>query len=196
MRVVQIVFAELFDEDRVGAAQEVGEFLADFAEDADAETGSREGMAVDHLTRQTQLDAELAHFVLEQLAQRLDELQIHLFGEPTHIVVGLDHVRLARATARGFNHVRIDRALREKLHAAEFLRLFVEDFDKQPPMILRLASGSVTPASAARKRASASTRMTRTPRCSANVLMTWSPSLRRSRPWSTKTQTSWFPIAR
>ena len=41
---------------------------------------------------------------------------------------------------------------------------------KVRPMILRFCSGSVTPASAVRNRCSASTRITRTPRCSANVL--------------------------
>ena len=52
--------------------------LRDFAEDAHAETRARERMAIHHLARQAELDAEPAHFVLEQLAQRLDELQLHV----------------------------------------------------------------------------------------------------------------------
>ena len=62
-------------------------------------------------------------------------------------------------------------------------------------MILRLASGSATPASAAKKRSAAFTRITRTPRLRANTAITWSPSWWRSRPWSTNTQVSWSPIA-
>ena len=62
-------------------------------------------------------------------------------------------------------------------------------------MILRLASGSATPASAFRKRSAAFTRITVTPRCSAKTSMTWSPSCRRSRPVSTNTQMSWSPSA-
>ena len=38
---------------------------------------------------------------------------------------------LARAAARGLDDVRIDRALREELHAGELLRFLVEDLDKQ-----------------------------------------------------------------
>ncbi|MNT19908.1 hypothetical protein D3C72_1551950 [compost metagenome] len=43
---------------------------------------------------------------------------------------------------------------------------------------------------------SASTRMTFTPRFLANMSITILPSSRRSRPWSTKTQVSWSPMAR
>src|SRR6267378_3701834 len=64
------------------------------------------------------------------------------------------------------------------------------------PMILRLASGSVTPARAVRKRAEASTRSTLTPRCFEKVSITCPASFRRSRPVSTNTQVSWSPIAR
>ena len=107
--------AQLLDEDRVGAAQQVREFLAHLAEDAHPEAGAGEGMAVHHLARQAEFDAEAAHLVLEQLAQRLDELQVHLLGQATNVVVGLDDVRLARAGAGGLDDVRIDRALREEL---------------------------------------------------------------------------------
>ena len=63
-------------------------------------------------------------------------------------------------------------------------------------MILRLRSGSSTPASAARNSSPASTWITRTPRLRANVSITCSASFRRSRPWSTNTQVSRSPIAR
>ncbi len=63
-------------------------------------------------------------------------------------------------------------------------------------MILRLASGSETPASLPMKSSVASTWITVTPRFSAKVFMTCFASSSRSRPWSTKTQVSWSPIAR
>src|SRR6185503_16835819 len=85
--VVEVVFAELFDEDRVGAAEKVGVFLADFAEDADAEAGAGEGMAMNHLAREAELDSETADLVLEQLAQRLDEPQVHLLREAADVVM-------------------------------------------------------------------------------------------------------------
>ncbi len=52
-------------------------------------------MAVDHLARQPELDADAAHFILEQLAQRFDEFEVHLRGQAADVVVRLDHVRLA-----------------------------------------------------------------------------------------------------
>ena len=64
------------------------------------------------------------------------------------------------------------------------------------PMILRLASGSVTPASLARNRSSASTATSGTLKWSRKAATTWSPSPLRIRPWSTNTQVSWSPIAR
>src|SRR3569833_62372 len=66
--VVEIVFAELFDEDGVCAAEEVCVFFADLAEDADAEAGAREGVAVNHLAGQAEFDAEAADLVFEKLA--------------------------------------------------------------------------------------------------------------------------------
>ena len=63
------------------------------------------------------------------------------------------------------------------------------------PMIMRLRSGSSTPASRSRKRCSASTRIRFTPSSSIAVT-TWSASFFRIRPWSTSTQVSWSPIAR
>ena len=141
--------------------------LAHLAENAHAQTRARERVAIHHLARQAELDAERAHLVLEQLAQRLDQLQVHRLRQAADVVVGLDDVRLAGARAGRLDDVRVDRALRqEAARRASLLRLLSNTSTNMRPMILRLASGSVTPASAARKRASASTRITRTPRCS------------------------------
>ena len=63
-------------------------------------------------------------------------------------------------------------------------------------MTLRLASGSLRPASRARKRSSASTATSGTLKVSRKAAITCSPSPLRIRPWSTNTQVSWSPIAR
>ena len=94
-----------------------------------------------HLARQAELETEAAHFVLEQLAQRLDELELHLLGQAADVVMRLDDVRLAGRAARGLDHVGIDRALREPAHAFELVRFFVEHFDEQPADDLALAFG-------------------------------------------------------
>ena len=47
-------------------------------------------MAADERFRQAQLAAERAHLVLEQFAQRLDQLQLHPLRQAADIVVRLD----------------------------------------------------------------------------------------------------------
>ena len=64
------------------------------------------------------------------------------------------------------------------------------------PMILRLASGSVTPSRRSRKRSSASTATSGTLNVSLKAFTTCSPSPLRMSPWSTNTQVSWSPTAR
>ncbi len=64
------------------------------------------------------------------------------------------------------------------------------------PMIFRFFSGSVTPFSLLRKRSAASTLTILTPRSRFKAFITWSASFFRSKPWSTKIQVNWSPIAR
>ncbi len=49
---------------------------------------------------------------------------------------------------RRFDNVRVDGALRQPFHVFQFERFFVNTSAKTRPMILRLASGSFSPASA------------------------------------------------
>ena len=60
-----------------------------------------------------ELDADLAHLVLEQRAQRLDELELQVVGQPAHVVVALDGGRAGAAA--GLDDVRVERALHEEL---------------------------------------------------------------------------------
>jgi len=69
--VVPVGSAQFVDEDRIGTAQQVRIILLDFAEDAHAQARAGERMPVHHLRRQPERDAQLAHFVLEQVPQRL-----------------------------------------------------------------------------------------------------------------------------
>jgi len=47
-------------------------------------------MAADEGLRQAEFAAERAHLVLEQFAQRLDQLHVHALGQAADIVVRLD----------------------------------------------------------------------------------------------------------
>ncbi|GBE11626.1 hypothetical protein BMS3Abin12_02215 [bacterium BMS3Abin12] len=137
--VVEPVGAQLLDEDGVGQAQGIGVVLAHLAEDAHAEAGPREGVAIDHVGGQAEFDPDLAHLVLEQFAQRLDELEVHALRQPAHVVVRLDHVRLAGGRAGRLDHVRVDRALGEPAHALDPRGLLLEDLDEQAADDLALA---------------------------------------------------------
>ena len=122
--------AQLLDEDRVGAAQQVGELALDLAEDANAEARARERMAIDHRVRQAECDAELAHLVLEQLAQRLEQLQAERRRQAADVVVALDRDRLLGLGAARLDHVGIDRSLRQPLGLLQLRRLAREDVDE------------------------------------------------------------------
>ena len=71
-------------------------------------------MAVHHVVRQAKRHAQLAHLVLEQVAQRLQQLQAQLLGQAADVVVALDDDRLLRLGAARFDDVRVDRALGQK----------------------------------------------------------------------------------
>ena len=126
--VVEAGVAEFFDEDRVGFTEKVGVFALHFAEDAHAQTRTREGVTVDHFSGKAEFDAEFADFVLEEVAQRFEELQVKRVGKTAHVVVRLDGLRLLRLGAGGFDDVRIDRALGEPLGLRELGSFFLEDF--------------------------------------------------------------------
>ena len=55
-----------------------------------ARPGPGNGWRLHHLVGQAQLGADGAHLVLEQVAQRLDQLELHVLGQAADVVVGLD----------------------------------------------------------------------------------------------------------
>ncbi len=128
---------QLFDEDGVGPAQQVGVLLLHLAQNAHAQPRAGEGMAVDHVGRQAQRHAQLAHFVLEQFAQGLQQFQAELLGQATDVVMALDGDGLFALGAARLDHVGVDGALRQPLRALgavafELGRLSLEHIDEQP----------------------------------------------------------------
>ena len=164
--------------------------------------GPGERLAPDDALGHAELEADLAHLVLEQRAQRLDQLELQVVGQAADVVVRLDVGRAGAAA--GLDDVGVERALDEELDrvalgvgaspttsraACSKTRM------NSRPMILRFSSGSVTPASAARNRSRASTTTRSTPVAATKSFSTCSASPSRSSPWSTNTQVSWSPTA-
>src|SRR5207245_9702353 len=100
------------------------------AQNAHAQARAGEWMPRHELAGQAERDAELAHLVLEELSQRLEQLEMQRIGQPAYIVMRLDRMRFLRLGAGRFDHVRVDRSLREPAGAGDFLRLRLEDVDE------------------------------------------------------------------
>ena len=98
-------------------------------------------MAADEVLGQSELGPDLAHLVLEEIAQRLEQLQVHALGQAADVVMRLDQMRFARLRARGLDDVGIDGALSEPAYILDLLGLDVEDFDEQAADDLALLLG-------------------------------------------------------
>ena len=119
-----------------------------------ARPGPGKRVPAHHLLRQAQLAAHLPHFVLEELAQRLQQLERQPLGQAAHVVVGLDRDRRPALRRERLDDVGIERALHQEAHVRR--RPTVASASntsmKVWPMRRRFSSGSVTPASRSRKR--------------------------------------------
>src|SRR5690606_1653261 len=89
-RVVKPRLANLVQIDRVGLTQDFEFLTRHRTRAAYGQSRSREGMTADEMLRQAELAPERAHFVLEELTQRLHQLHVHALGQAAHIVVRLD----------------------------------------------------------------------------------------------------------
>ena len=86
-------------------------------------------MAVEQVVRHAKFLTHLAYLILEEEAQRLDNLEVHALRKPAHIVVRLDGGR--RPLDRcGLNHVRVDGALAQPFDIFQFLRLRIKNLNE------------------------------------------------------------------
>src|SRR5260370_31646 len=76
--------------DRGGLAEEVQTVLGHVAQHPDREPGPRERLAPHDSGRESEELAELADLVLEELAERLDEPELHAGGQAPDVVGRLD----------------------------------------------------------------------------------------------------------
>ena len=106
-----------------------------------ARPGPRERLAPDHALRHPELLADPPDLVLEEHAQRLDELHLHVGREAADVVVRLDRLGDPVGAAR-LDHVGVERPLDEPANVAEAARLVLEDADElladHHPLALRI----------------------------------------------------------
>ena len=86
-----------------------------------ARPGPGKRLAAENIFRHAKVAANASYFIFEKIAQRLDELQFHQFGQAAHIVVALDGLARAFHAAR-FDDIGIERSLHQPVHTAGFLR--------------------------------------------------------------------------
>ena len=88
-------------------------------------------MAHDDLLWQTQFSAEFAHFVLEQAAQWLEQLELHFLRQAADVMVALDQRRRIAADRHRLDDVGIQRALCEEFCLADLAGGFLENIDER-----------------------------------------------------------------
>jgi hypothetical protein len=115
----------------------------DLADDAHAQPGAGERLAPHDLVGQAQLGAHLADLVLEEQAQGLDQVELHVLGEAAHVVVALD---LGGAGGARLDDVGVERALHQERASSMPPDTSSKMRMNSSPMALRLSSGSVIPA--------------------------------------------------
>ena len=161
-----------------------------------ARPGPGNGWRQHDLLGQPELLADLAHLVLEQVAQRLDQLEVHVLGQPAHVVVALD-VGRGRSTPR-LDHVGIQRSLHQEAARRASSRATSSNtrMNSSPidlALLLGVGDAGERGRGTGRPPSRGSAAMWK---CRANVSSTCSASPSRISPWSTNTQVSWSPTAR
>src|SRR4051812_840407 len=121
---------DLLRHDLVRQAKQFEPLPRNLADQAYGQAGPRERLPHDELAIEAEVDADAPHFVLEQIAQRLDQLEIHPLRQAPHVVMTLDHDGWT-ANRRRFDHVRIERSLPEMTEPAQFVGARLEHIDER-----------------------------------------------------------------
>src|SRR5438094_1881131 len=139
--LVELRAANLLLDDGVGAAHDREPLPVDRPDHADGEPRARERMAADDLLGHAEHAPEAPHLVLEELAERLEELEPHPFGQAADVVMALDGGRGAAHRDR-LDDVGVEGPLRQEADVGDLPRLLLEHLDEgppdDPPLLLRL----------------------------------------------------------
>src|SRR5436305_15270475 len=99
-------------------------------------------MPPDNFLRQSELQAQLSHFVFEKIAERLDQLEAKLVGQTADVVMEFDRGRGAIGGSTAFDDVGVQRPLGKKVRSLDSHRFSGETLDEgvpnEPPLFLRI----------------------------------------------------------
>src|SRR5207244_11129006 len=82
--------SQLFIQNSIRSAQNTEPLLRNVAKNSYRQTRPGKGMPRENLFRHSQFPSDQPDFIFEQLAQRLDQFQVHFFGQPANVVMALD----------------------------------------------------------------------------------------------------------
>src|SRR5919112_5940862 len=111
----------------VGLAEDLEPLRRDVPYDPDREPRSRERLPPDEPLGHPELRRNDAHLVLEEVPQRLDEVEVHDVGEAAHVVVALYPGGVA---GPALYDVGVERALHEECGVLQLARLLLEGADE------------------------------------------------------------------
>lgn len=132
--------------DCIGVLNDADFLCIDLTDNSYAKTWAREWLAEYKVLRNTKLKAGLADLILEKVAERFNNLlEIYEIRKTSDIVVGLDYRGFTAKTR--LNNIRVDCSLCKKINRTDFFASSSNTRMNSSPIILRLRSGSVTPAS-------------------------------------------------
>ena len=159
-----------------------------------ARPGPGERLAPDQAVGQAELGGYHADLVLEEGAQRLDQVEVEVLGQAADVVVDLI-VAASPSAAAGLDHVRVERPWTRKRTSSILRASCSKTRMNSSPMISRLSRGR-RPGEPVEEAVARVDVDQRDPESVAEGPTTCSASSLRIIPWSTKTQVRRSPIAR
>ena len=85
-----VVCVQFFANNGIGILENLKLFGAYCANDANSQTGAREGLAVNDVCGQAKGSAQCANLVLEEVVKRLNKVEVNTFREGDEVVVAFD----------------------------------------------------------------------------------------------------------
>ena len=145
----EAALVELVAENCISLAKSLESVAGDRAKATNAETGTGEGLTVNHSVGKSESFADYANLVLVEKLYGLAELELEILGKTANVVVGLNRL-LALCLLYGFENVGVDSTLCKIFNALELSCLLLKYADKLAADIFLFSSGELTPASFSR----------------------------------------------